>query len=646
MSKDIMTLGVFAHANAGKTTISEQLLVHTNVKKNSGRVDHGNTTTDNLKVEKERGISVKASMVTIPFNDRTIQLIDTPGHVDFSAEVERAISVLDGAILVVSGVEGVEPQTQVIWKILKERNVPTLIFINKMDRMGADYDKTLAELQAKLDSRILPKVRITKDGDNLVYEDIPATRIIEEIAEIDEGVLAKYVNNDQINVEWLEDRVKKLSQNGQAFYVYGGSALLDEGMKKLIEGIEEYLPVSKKTDKKEFSGYVYTVKRDTGVRELYVKVLSGSLSNREEVLNSSGKSEKIRTMSKIEGFNKIKVDEINAGDIGIITGLSARCGEIIGDQSVNFKRATFVNPLFQTTIKSSNPEEIIKLVEVLNILSDEDPQLQPTFNQQTGEITIKLMGLLQGEIIKNQIEERFGLKITLSDPVIVQKETPIDYGYGAANYTRVSGVAFETKPLPRGSGIVYKSKFSTDYLFPKYQRQVERLVNYYVKQGLFGWEVTDAEISLVDGKCDNVGSDPSHFNIAVPIALMRSFKDSGMQLLEPNMSYDITAPMEYFKPLLSLTANYGVIYDSIEKDEKTVKISGVAPLREILDLPAMVTRITSGNGIIIQKPNGYIEYTGVEYTEKPFIGPDPRNESSFLMEIGASTDNLDAKRKR
>jgi len=646
MSKDIMTLGVFAHANAGKTTISEQLLVHTDVKKNTGRVDYGNTTTDNLKVEKERGISVRASLVTIPLKDRTIQLIDTPGHVDFSAEVERAISVLDGAILVVSGVEGIEPQTQVIWNILKERNVPTLIFINKMDRLGADYDRTLKELQEKLDPRILPRVRVIKGEDGLLYEDVHPVKIIEEIADIDEGVLDKYVNNEQISVDWLESRIKRLSQGANAFYVYGGSALLDEGIKRLINGIEEYLPVSRGNKNDEFSGYVYTVKRDAGVRELYVKVLAGSLSNREEILNGNGSLEKIRTMSKIDGFSKVKVDEISTGDIGIITGIDAKCGDIIGNTSIDFNPTMFVNPLFQTTVRSERPEDVIKLVEVLSVLSDEDPQLQPMFNKQTGEITIKLMGLLQGEIVKNQIEERFGLRVALSDPIIVHKETPIRVGIGTANYTRVSGVSFETKPLPRGSGLVYHSKFSTDYLFPKYQKQVERLVYQYAKQGLFGWEVTDAEISLVDGMCDNVGSDPSHFNVAVPVALMRSFKDANMQLLEPVMSYEITSPKEYFKPLFSLASNHGVSYDNIEKSESKVKIRGIAPLRELMDLPATVTRLSSGTGTIIQKPNGYVEYKGDKILEKRYIGPDPRNESTFLMEVGASGDNLDAKRRK
>ena len=253
---------------------------------------------------------------------------------------------------------------------------------------------------------------------------------------------------------------------------------------------------------------------------------------------------------------------------------------------------------------------------------------------------------MQGEIVKNQIEERFGLRVALSDPIIVHKETPIRVGIGTANYTRVSGVSFETKPLPRGSGLVYHSKFSTDYLFPKYQKQVERLVYQYAKQGLFGWEVTDAEISLVDGKCDNVGSDPSHFNVAVPVALMRSFKDANMQLLEPVMSYEITSPKEYFKPLFSLASNHGVSYDNIEKSESKVKIRGIAPLRELMDLPATVTRLSSGTGTIIQKPNGYVEYKGDKILEKRYIGPDPRNESTFLMEVGASGDNLDAKRRK
>ena len=228
MNNDIMTLGVFAHANAGKTTITEQLLVHTKVKKQTGRVDHGNTTTDNMKIEQSRGISVRASLVTIPLQNKTIQLIDTPGHVDFSAEVERAINVLDGAILVISGVEGIEPQTQVIWNMLKEKQIPTVIFINKMDRMGADYKRPLNEIHTKLDSRILPKIIVEKDDtskDGLSYIEPSQEDVKEKLANIDSEIMEKYINDEAIDKDLIERKIRELSMKGELFCVYGGSAL-------------------------------------------------------------------------------------------------------------------------------------------------------------------------------------------------------------------------------------------------------------------------------------------------------------------------------------------------------------------------------------------------------------------------------------
>ncbi len=643
---NIMTLGVFAHANAGKTTITEQLLVHTKVKNKTGRVDHGNTTTDDMAIEQDRGISVRASLVTIPLNDKIIQLIDTPGHVDFSAEVERAINVLDGAILVISGVEGIEPQTQVIWNMLREKQIPTIIFINKMDRMGADYLKVLNEIHTKLDSRILPKIIVRKDEDDLVYIEPSKEDISEMLADIDTEIMEKYIDDKEISNELIESKIKELSQNADLFLVYGGSALLDEGMKLLIDAIDKYLPTYKKNDKDKFSGYIYTVKRDNDVRELYVKTLSGEVKNREEVPTKEGKKERIRTMYIIDGFTKKKANSLESGQIGIITGLSEKCGEIIGEDKQEYKRVSFINPLFQTTIEAVDKSQEIDLIKALEIINDENPDLQAMFNKQTGQIIIKLMGKLQAEVIENILLERFGIKTKFSNPIIVHKETPIGTGYGEATYTRVSGVGFEVKPLPKGSGIKYQSKFSTDYLFPKYQKQVERLVNYYAHQGLYGWEVTDCEISLVDGKCDNVGSDPQDFNVAVPIALMRAFKDAGMKVLEPNMYYTINSNKDTYKSILSLVSNYGILYDSIDYDGQNVKFSGIAPLREIVDLPTSVIKLSGGHASMIEKPYGYTDYVGENIIEKEYIGNDPRNEEAFIMNMGVSLDNLDAKRRR
>ena len=648
MEKKVMTLGVFAHANAGKTTITEQLLYHTNVKNKTGRVDHGDTTTDNLKVEQDRGITVRASMVTMPLDDRIIQLIDTPGHVDFSAEVERAISVLDGAILVVSGVERVESQTQVIWKILQEKKVPTIIFINKMDRMGADYDKTIRERQSKWNLNIFPIVKVKKNvkTNELSYEDVKIENIVEELANIDDHILERYINEDKISKDWLYEKVKELSYNGNLHFVYGGSALNDDGMLRLMDGIKQFLPTANKKKSNDFSGYVYTVKRDNGVRELYVKVLDGELENRKEFVDIDGNKQKIRTLTYLQGDKRIRKDKLETGEIGIVTGLNYKCGQIIGEPQPNFNSTSFVNPLFHVTVSVDDSVEIPKLVNALEALNDEDPDLNLQYDKLTNQISIDLMGQLQTEIIENLLNERFGIKANFSKPIIIHKETPNSIGKGNATFDRVSGVEFEIKPLPRGSGLKYESHFSTDYLFPKYQKQIERLVYMYAQQGLYGWQITDAQINLIGGKSDSVCSDPSHFNIAVPLALMRAIKDAGMQLLEPLMDYEVTTPNNSFRKVLSALSNLGVKYEQIIDNGENTILPGTSPLREMLELPTIITRLTGGHGSMIKKPSGYDIKNSDEIIEKKYIGPDPRNEEMFAMEMNSSIDHVDRVKRR
>ncbi len=644
--KPVMTLGIFAHANAGKTTITEQLLYHTNVKKTRGRVDNGDTTTDNLKVERERGVSVRASLVTLSLSDRKVQLIDTPGHVDFSAEVERAISVLDGAILVVSGVEGVESQTQVIWKILMERNIPTLIFINKMDRVGADYDRVIAEMKAKLSTNILPIVKVKKEQDGtLSYKDVKIENIIEDIASYDDNILERYLNDEKISREWLEEQVKRMAQTGLLYLVYGGSALLDEGMYHLINGISSYLPVASKSKSSDFTGYIYTVKRDAGVRELYVKVLEGELENRYEFITDHGLKQKVRTITKLEGTKRTRSERLETGEIGIITGLDAKCGDLIGKPIPNFKPFSFVNPLFHTSI-TTNSNRLHELVTALEILNDEDPSLNLQYNNNTGQISIDLMGNLQSEIIANIIKDRFQIDAVFSDPIIIHRETPISIGKGECTFDRVSAVEFEIQPLPIGSGLHYSSKISTDYLFAKYQKQIEKLIRSYLKQGLYGWEVTDAMITLIGGKSDSVCSDPSHFNVIVPLAFMRALKNAEMQLEEPMMKYEITVPNENIRQVLSSVSSLGVKYEKIITLSENSIIPGNAPLSSIIDLPTIITRLTGGHGSLIKKPNGYQPRPNIDLIEKKVIGRDPRNEILFLMDMGCSMEHIDRSKRK
>ena len=215
-----------------------------------------------------------------------------------------------------------------------------------------------------------------------------------------------------------------------------------------------------------------------------------------------------------------------------------------------------------------------------------------------------------------------------------------------ATFDRVSGVEFEIKPLPRGSGLKYESHFSTDYLFTKYQKQIERLVYMYAQQGLYGWQITDAQINLIGGKSDSVCSEPSHFNIAVPLALMRSIKDAGMQLLEPLMDYEVSTPNDSFRKVLAALSNLGLKYEQINDNGENTILPGTAPLSEMLELPTTITRLTGGHGSMIKKPAGY-ELKGTnEILEKRYIGPDPRNEEMFAMEMNSSIDHIDRVKRR
>lgn len=647
MEKPVMTLGVFANANAGKTTITEQIIYHANLTKTRGRVDHGNASTDSLAIEKERGISVKSALVTLPLVDRNVQLIDTPGHIDFSSEVERAINVLDGAILVVSGVEGVEPQTQIIWKLLKERDIPTIIFINKMDRLGADFNKVIKEMQQKLDENIIPLVNITKNkNDQLAIEDINQEELIEKIAYISDEVIEKYLNEGTIPKEYLYQKIKKLSQSRKLFVTLGGSALNDYGIQRLITGISDFLPVAKPKKSKDFTGYVYTIKREKLGRELYIKVLNGELVNRQEIINNDDLRQKVRTLAKIEGFKKVRVDKLETGEIGIITGIDAKSGDILGAELDNYNYATSIKPLFQTSIMAVNPDENHKLIKALEILYDEDSTLNLKYNVETKQNIIDLMGNLQLEIIATMLKERFGIDVIFSDTMIIHRETPINIGKGECVYSRVSKVGFQIEPLKLGSGLYYKSLVSTDYLYPKYQKQIERLVKRYSQQGLYGWQITDALITLTEGHCDSVTSEPHHFNIAAPLALMRAIKDAGMNLQEPMIEYEINTPKRYYKDILAITSNLGTYYEKINIINGSVTIPGNAPLSKTSELPAKVTKITEGNGSIIMKPNGYQVVDGYNGVENEYYGFDPRNESIFLMDLNGTPKNLDIKRKR
>jgi ribosomal protection tetracycline resistance protein len=640
--KKVLTLGIFAHANAGKTTITEHLLYHTGVIKTIGRVDNGNTITDNLKVEQQRGITVRASLVSFDINEKNVQLIDTPGHVDFSAEVERAINVLDGAVLVISGVEGLESQTFTIWKALQKKKVPVIIFINKMDRKGADYDKVLGELKKYFDIHTLTITHVYQkhDGD---LEITPSSynEIIEELSLVDDEILKQYVDNVQITNSLMADKIIELTKTCKLFPIIGGSALNDAGMTDLVECIGKYIPVAPKSLNCPLSAYVYTIRIDETGKNAYVKVLDGSMGLKDNLQLGENKTTKINRLYLVEGAKLVSVDAVYSGDITVINGIDVKCGQFIGAKKDLDQYANFVNPLLTMEVKPINTSESIELMEALKILNEEDPYLNVRYNERKKSIYCSLMGEVQAQIIKTYLEERFNIRVNIENPVIIHREVPTVSARAKATYTTVSGAGIEITPLERGSGFRYVSKISTDFLHTKYQRQIEKLIKHYSKQGLHGWELTDIEVALVDGQFDSMGSDPMHFNIIAPLALYRCLKQARMRLLEPILNFTTSVPASSVSAIMKLLSSKNAFYKLVKNIGETVTIEGEVSSANMMNFPVELSMITSGRGIYSSYISKY-ELSHNQDIENDYIGADPRNETTFVInDMKASLEPLD-----
>ena len=638
----VLTLGLFAHANAGKTTITEHLLYHTNVIDSIGRVDTGNTVTDNMKVEQERGITVRDSIVSFELNDKTIQLIDTPGHVDFSAEVERAINVLDGAILVISGVEGLEAQTYTIWRALQEKNVPVIIFINKMDRQGADYNRVIAELQNNLKVPTLTlKDVIKNEDDTLSIENSKIEDIIEEISMVDDEVAEKYIHGLDIDEDFLTQKMYNLTHDCKLFPVIGGSALIDVGVEDLVDAIYKFIPTTSKNLDSDLSAYVFMIRVDENGKNAFVKILNGNLKNRDTVSVGENKLEKVKNITVADGTKMIPIDQVYSGDIAIINGLDVKCGQIIGNQKGFNKYISFVKPLLTMEVNPVKKEDTIELMKALKILNEEDPYLNVRYNERTNSIFCSLMGEVQAQIVKTLLEERFDLNVHIENPVVIHKEFPTMSAKAKATYTTVSGIELEITPLERGSGFRYVSKVSTDFLHLKYQRQVERLINYYSKQGLNGWELTDMEVALIDGQFDSMGSDPMHFNIITPLALFRCLKQAKMKLLEPILKYIITLPEKDLSSVIKLLSSKNGMYEITNHFDQIITLEGEAPASNMMNFPLELSMTTSGRGTYTSYISKY-DISKNQDAKIEYIGADPRNETTFVInDMKASMEPLD-----
>ncbi|WP_297630022.1 TetM/TetW/TetO/TetS family tetracycline resistance ribosomal protection protein [uncultured Clostridium sp.] len=594
------SIGVFAHVDAGKTTFSEGLLYNANAIRNKGRVDHKDTFLDSHEIEKERGITVFSDIGIFNYKDDKYFLVDTPGHVDFSPEMERAISILDYGILLISAVEKVQGHTETIWELLKKYNIPTFIFINKIDRVGADIEESLDELKLKLSKDIL---YTDKDFDNLSESQI------EFIAEKDEELLEKYLDGEYDEKLW-KNTLKRLIKEREVFPVYKGSALLYEGVKEFFNSFHNLTYTE--VDDSEFKGRVFKIKYDEkGSRVTFIKALSGSLKTKEELefsVDGEKKREKINEIREYNGNKYSLVDKVSVGDIfGVVGIMDLMAGDSIGfDEKLklNTEPALKVKIIYDSKL---NPNEVLK---IFKILESEDSSLNVFWNEEIKELSISIMGKVQLEVLEEILLGRFNLKVQFGTPEILYKETieGVSIGYGHFEpLGHYSEVHLRLEEGERGSGIKFENRCHADHLTTGNQNLIKTHIFEREHKGvLTGSPITDMKIILLTGRAHNKHTSGGDFREATKRALRQGLESGKTRLLEPFYKFSISINIDNLGRVLSDIQKMNGKFNPPETlNDKIVKITGKGPVKTFMDYPLEFVSFTRGKGSLNMVFDGY-----------------------------------------
>jgi ribosomal protection tetracycline resistance protein len=643
----IINLGILAHVDAGKTSITEHLLFKTGVIKTLGSVDKGTSQTDWLPIEKERGISVRAASASFVWNNTQINLIDTPGHIDFSAEVERVLPALDAVILVVSAAEGVQSHTETIWQAAAALGLPVLIFVNKIDRDGVDLLRLKENMNDLLNQDLIFIQRVEAEGsqyaklyDLLENKDAlyAESALAEQIISGDNQLLEQYLNGITVNFDMLLNALRMQFQSRHIFPVLFGSAKFDQGIETLLNWIVRLMPLAIGDYEKPLSGIVFKVEHDDRLgRIASVRLFDGTLRNRDNIFVSGMQSmAKVSQIRKLIGLKQVETGVLLAGDIGVVTGLSdVKAGDWLGEAKSNNLPVSLNTALLTIQVFPEQEADYPALVSALQQLCDEDPALDLLWLRDERALHIRIMGFIQLEILQAILLERFKINAQFGEAQVIYKETPDAAGEGYDAYTMPKPcwavVHFKIEPAASGSGVVYQSEVGVNDIAGKYQNEIERAIPLALQQGPQGWELTDLKITLMAGQDHVMHSRPGDFSIATHLALMSGLQQIGTRLLEPMLSYTITAPEIYLGKIISSLTQMRATFESPEIIKDNCIISGNIPLATSMDYSVKLLAITGGKGKFASRFSAYAECPKGEGKSTPYRGVSPLDRSKFIL---------------
>ncbi len=644
----IINIGIFAHVDAGKTTLTEQLLLTCGRIRQAGSVDSGTAQTDFLSVERERGISVMAATTELVWRGYRINLIDTPGHIDFAGETERVLTALDGAVLVVSAVEGVQSHTENLWRAFAALGIPCVIFVNKIDRVGSDIAAVcegLSELEGFV-PLCLSSVAGEGGRDCAVTPIFPDdTNLTELLADTDDEVAEAYINGEVLPHERLVARLREAVYRRAVTPVLCGSSLLAVGIGAVPDAIVDYLPPAARRACAELSGLIFKIEHDKSMGKIaHVRLFGGQIQNRDAVaINEDVDSEgnplppqKVTQIRKFTGSRFVDEGVVRAGDIAALCGLSrARVFDTIGAyrQSDAYRLA---NPYLTVKVTPIEPGQLTTLAAAIRELCDEDPLIDSKWEPSEREIHISITGEIQREIIEVLLRERYGLSAHFSSPSVIYRETPAGVGEGFEAYTMPKPcwavLRLGIEPLPRGAGIVYDGgKVPHNKLFYKYQSHIRSSFYSSLEQGNYGWALTDMKVTLLDGEHHTIHTHPLDFFVATPMALMDGLRRTGTILLEPMLNARITVPDHLLGQIISdITVMRGEFDAPVVRPGRCI-LECRLPVATTLDYPVRLAALSGGRAVYATRFGGYRECPLELGATTPRRGIDPLDRAKWIL---------------
>jgi len=665
----VRNIGIAAHIDAGKTTTTERILFYSGIVHKIGEVHEGNTVTDWMEQERERGITITAAAISTNWKGHQINIIDTPGHVDFTIEVERSMRVLDGVIAVFCSVGGVQPQSETVWRQADRYNVPRIAFVNKMDRTGANFFKVYNQIRDRMRANAVPiqipigsesdfqgivdlvrmRAYLSKDdqGKDIEETDIPADlqaqaeeyriKLVEAVAETDDSLTEKYLEGEEFTEEQIRTALRKGTINGTIVPLLCGSAFKNKGVQLLLDAVIDYLPspidvppiqgtlpngdtaLRHPKDEEPLSALAFKIMADPYGRLTFVRVYSGILKKGSYVLNSTkGKKERVSRLIILKADERIEVDELRAGDLGAALGLKDTfTGDTICDDyaPVILESLFIPEPVISVAVEPKTKQDMEKLSKALQSLSEEDPTFRVHIDPETNQTVIAGMGELHLEILVDRMLREFKVEANVGAPQVAYRETIRKLVKVEGKFIRQSGgkgqyghVVIEAEPGEPGSGFEFVSKIVGGSIPREYIPAVEQGIKESCESGILaGYPVIDIKARLVDGSYHEVDSSEMAFKIAGSMAIKDAVMKASPALLEPMMKVEVEVPENFVGDVIGdLNSRRGQI-ESMGSEQGIAKVSAKVPLAEMFGYATDIRSNTQGRGIFSMEFSHYEE---------------------------------------